>query len=168
MAATAASTAEPPRRSVSIAIWVAIGCAVPAAPLQPMAAERVAKLAPNGRSPACTSGRVKRSAPGGWKPGSGSGAGGGAPPWPGALVVAPDWPGWAAGCSAARDDGSAATAAAGRVAMKDRRRTVRAPRCLEDWVPALSVPPGPLPRGGQGHGLLWLQPGNGHSGQPIS
>src|SRR5580700_2741619 len=35
LAATAASTAEPPRLSVSIAASVASGCAVPAAPEQP-------------------------------------------------------------------------------------------------------------------------------------
>ena len=51
-AATAASTAEPPRLSISIAVCVASGCAVPAAPEQPSAGERVAKLAPEGRSPA--------------------------------------------------------------------------------------------------------------------
>jgi hypothetical protein len=47
-AATAASTAEPPRLSISMATWVARGCAVPAAPEQPRAGERDAKLAPAG------------------------------------------------------------------------------------------------------------------------
>ena len=65
LAAMAASTAEPPRFRISMAVSVARGCAVPAAPEQPMAAEREAKLAPDGRSPACTSQRSKRSAPAG-------------------------------------------------------------------------------------------------------
>src|ERR1700722_13826656 len=66
LAAMAASIAEPPRLRVSIAVRVAMGCAVPAAPEQPIAAERLAKLAPETRSPAWTSGRTKRSAPAGW------------------------------------------------------------------------------------------------------
>jgi hypothetical protein len=51
-AATAASTADPPRFSIAIAVCVASGCAVPAAPFMPSAGDRVAKLAPEGRSPA--------------------------------------------------------------------------------------------------------------------
>ncbi len=47
-AATAASTAEPPRLSIAMAVCVASGCAVPAAPESPSAGERVAKLAPAG------------------------------------------------------------------------------------------------------------------------
>src|SRR5580692_5448396 len=70
-AAMAASTAEPPRLRISMAVCVAMGCAVPAAPLQPRTGERVEKLAPDGRSPAWTSGRVKRSSPGAWNFGSG-------------------------------------------------------------------------------------------------
>src|SRR5277367_7016074 len=66
LVATAASIAEPPFLRISIAVRVARGCAVPAAPLQPMAAEREAKLAPAMRSPAWTSGRSKLSAPAGW------------------------------------------------------------------------------------------------------
>ena len=46
-----------------MAVNVASGCAVPAAPELPSAAEREAKLAPDGRSPARTSKRSKRSAP---------------------------------------------------------------------------------------------------------
>src|ERR1700679_2702937 len=71
LVATAASIAEPPFFRISIATWVARGCAVPAAPLQPMAAEREAKLAPAGRSPAWTSGRSNFSAPAGWNLGRG-------------------------------------------------------------------------------------------------
>src|SRR5258708_8696338 len=66
LVATAASIAEPPFFRISIAVRVARGCAVPAAPLQPMAAEREAKLAPAMRSPAWTSGRSNFSAPAGW------------------------------------------------------------------------------------------------------
>src|ERR1700735_765083 len=66
LAAIAASIAEPPRLRVSIAVKVAMGWAVPAAPEHPMTAERLAKLAPETRSPACTSGRTKRSSPAGW------------------------------------------------------------------------------------------------------
>ena len=51
-AATAASTADPPRFNIAIAVCVASGCAVPAAPFKPNAGDRVAKLAPEGRSPA--------------------------------------------------------------------------------------------------------------------
>ena len=51
LAATAASTAEPPRFSIAMAVCVARGCAVPAAPFKPNAGDRVAKLAPEGRSP---------------------------------------------------------------------------------------------------------------------
>ena len=61
-AATAASTADPPRFSIAIAVCVASGCAVPAAPFNPSAGDRVAKFAPAGRSPACTSGRMNCSA----------------------------------------------------------------------------------------------------------
>src|SRR5258705_13479934 len=56
LAAMAASIAEPPFFRISIAVRVARGCAVPAAPEQPMAAERLAKLAPETRSPAWTAG----------------------------------------------------------------------------------------------------------------
>src|SRR5277367_1834120 len=70
LAATAASIAEPPFLRISIAVRVASGCAVPAAPEQPIAAERLAKLAPAMRSPAWTSGRSKRVAPAGWNFGS--------------------------------------------------------------------------------------------------
>src|SRR5260370_15912508 len=63
LAATAASMAEPPFLRISMAVRVARGCAVPAAPLQPMAAERLAKLAPAMRSPAWTSGRSDFFAP---------------------------------------------------------------------------------------------------------
>src|SRR5258707_11378848 len=70
LAATAASMAEPPFLRISMAVRVARGWAVPAAPLQPMAAERLAKLAPEGRSPAWTSGRLNFSAPAGWNLGS--------------------------------------------------------------------------------------------------
>src|ERR1700733_14746552 len=66
LAAMAASIAEPPFFRISIAVKVARGCAVPAAPETPIAAERLAKLAPAMRSPAWTSGRVKISAPAGW------------------------------------------------------------------------------------------------------
>src|ERR1700722_18676231 len=66
LAAIAASTAEPPRFKVSIAASVARGCAVPAAPLQPYTADRDEKLAPTGRSPACTSGRSNLSSPSFW------------------------------------------------------------------------------------------------------
>lgn len=51
LAAIAASAAEPPLRSMSIAAWVARGWAVAAAPLIPHAADREAKLAPATRSP---------------------------------------------------------------------------------------------------------------------
>src|SRR5882762_232325 len=74
LAATAASIAEPPFFRISIAVRVARGCAVPAAPLQPMAAERLAKLAPEMRSPAWTSGRSNFSAPAGWNFGRSFGA----------------------------------------------------------------------------------------------
>jgi len=70
LVATAASMAEPPFFRISMAVWVARGWAVPAAPLRPMAAEREAKLAPAMRSPAWTSGRVNFSAPEGWNLGS--------------------------------------------------------------------------------------------------
>src|SRR5882757_6133902 len=70
LAATAASIAEPPFLRISMAVWVARGWAVPAAPLQPMAAERLAKLAPEMRSPAWTSGRSNFSVPAGWNLGS--------------------------------------------------------------------------------------------------
>src|ERR1700722_2553258 len=71
LAAMAASIAEPPRLRVSIAVSVASGCAVPAAPEQPIAAERLAKLAPEGRSPAWTSGRRNFSSPAAWNFGRG-------------------------------------------------------------------------------------------------
>ena len=51
LAAIAASTAEPPALSVSMAIRLASGWAVAAAPLQPQTAERVANGAPVTRSP---------------------------------------------------------------------------------------------------------------------
>ena len=52
LAATAASTAEPPPRSMSMAARVAKGWAVAAAPCAPQTVEREAKLAPAMRSPA--------------------------------------------------------------------------------------------------------------------
>src|ERR1700679_3606083 len=87
LAAMAASIAEPPRFRVSIAVSVARGCAVPAAPEQPMAAEREEKLAPETRSPAWTSGRTKRSAPWGWNLGNGSANGLDGAFWPRALAA---------------------------------------------------------------------------------
>ena len=51
LAAIAASTAEPPARSASMAIRLASGCAVAAAPWLPHTAERVANGAPVTRSP---------------------------------------------------------------------------------------------------------------------
>ena len=77
LAAMAASTAEPPHFNISIAVRVATGCAVPAAPEHPIAEDQVAKLAPEIRSPVCTSGRVNRSAPAGWNFGSCGSASGG-------------------------------------------------------------------------------------------
>src|SRR5260370_24390631 len=70
LVATAASMAEPPFLRISIAVRVARGCAVPAAPEQPMAAERLAKLAPAMRAPAWAAGRSNFSAPAGWNFGS--------------------------------------------------------------------------------------------------
>src|SRR5258707_6604718 len=67
LAAIAASMAEPPFLRISMAVRVARGCAVPAAPLQPMAADRLAKLAPAMRSPAWTSGRAEFLGPAGWE-----------------------------------------------------------------------------------------------------
>src|SRR5205823_3147125 len=57
LAATAASTAEPPARRIDMAVWVARGWAVAAAPCAPHTAEREAKLAPVIRSPPWMSGR---------------------------------------------------------------------------------------------------------------
>ena len=88
LAATAASTADPPRFSIAIAVCVASGCAVPAAPFNPSAGDREAKLAPEGRSPAWTSGRMNRSAPAGWNFGR-SGAVSGAAPGVAAGLVSP-------------------------------------------------------------------------------
>src|SRR5258707_6396865 len=99
LAAIAASMAEPPFLRISMAVWVARGCAVPAAPLQPMAAERLAKLAPAMRSPAWTAGRANFSAPVGWKFGSSLGS---------AAVVwarAVGWPTQAIGPAASRRAG---------------------------------------------------------------
>ena len=90
--ATAASTAEPPRLSMSMPTWVAMGWAVPAAPLQPRAGEREAKLAPEGRSPAWTSGRRKRSSVGGWNLGRAlSEFGEGLAVWAAAMRSAGGW-----------------------------------------------------------------------------
>src|SRR5262244_3365991 len=64
-----------------MAASVARGCAVPAAPDLPMAADRLAKVAPDTRSPAWTSGRTKRSSPGAWNFGNeGSVEGAAGPP----------------------------------------------------------------------------------------
>src|ERR1700733_11196626 len=65
LAAMAASIAEPPFFRISIAVMVASGCAVPAAPETPIAAERLGEVAPGVRSPARSSGRSKTSAPAG-------------------------------------------------------------------------------------------------------
>src|SRR5260370_7818610 len=105
-AATAASMAEPSFFRISIAVRVARGCAVPAAPLQPMAAERLAKLAPETRSPAWTSGRSNFSAPAGWNLGSSFWAA------PSVWLKALDEPTEAMEPAAAR----------GSAAMKERRR----------------------------------------------
>src|SRR5665213_514551 len=59
LAATAASTAEPPALRISMAVSVARGWAVAAAPCTPHAAEREAKLAPAMRSPPWISGRAR-------------------------------------------------------------------------------------------------------------
>ena len=59
LAAMAASTAEPPAFSISMAARVASGWAVAAAPCRPQAAERLAKVAPSMRSPEPTSGRLR-------------------------------------------------------------------------------------------------------------
>src|SRR5277367_1449518 len=106
LVATAASIAEPPFLRISIAVWVARGWAVPAAPLSPMAAEREAKLAPAMRSPAWTSGRVNFSAPEGWNLGRSFGA-------------APSV--WLKALEGSREVIEAA-AARGSVARKERRR----------------------------------------------
>src|SRR5580692_9488474 len=100
--------AEPPFLRISMAVSVARGCAVPAAPLQPMAAEREAKLAPAGRSPAWTSGRSNFSAPAGWNLGRSFGVA------PSVWLKAFEEPMEAMEPAAAR----------GRDAMKERRRTV--------------------------------------------
>src|ERR1700679_4006089 len=107
LAAMAASMAEPPFFRVSMATRVARGWAVPAAPERPMAADREEKLAPEGRSPAWTSGRRKRSAPSGWNFGS-SGVGVGAAVWAKAF----------AGLAEVR----VPAAARGSAARKERRR----------------------------------------------
>src|SRR5580704_16779090 len=112
LVATAASMAEPPFFRISIAVRVARGCAVPAAPLQPIAAEREAKLAPAMRSPAWTSGRSNFSAPAGWNFGT-------------SLDVVPSlWP-------KAFDELMEAmepAAARGSAAMKERRRKFGSPK----------------------------------------
>src|ERR1700722_18532899 len=108
LAVIAASAAEPPRFRVSIAARVARGCAVPAAPEHPMAADREAKLAPGTRSPAWTSGRTKRSAPSGWNFGSSCGAA--AALWLRAFGEL--------------TDAMEPAAARGRAAIKERRRKV--------------------------------------------
>jgi hypothetical protein len=113
--AIAASTAEPPRLRMSIPIWVASGCALPAAPCVPYTAVREAKLAPNGRSPAATSGRLKRASPFCHFLGRLS-AGGGAPPCPGPSAM-----GGALGVPVCASAGPI-MAAAGREARKVRRR----------------------------------------------
>ncbi len=107
LAAMAASTAEPPLLSISIAVSVASGWAVPAAPEQPMAAERLAKLAPEGRSPAWTSGRSNRSAPAGWN-------------FDSSFDAAVGWLKAFDGPTEAMDP----AAASGNAAMKERRRKV--------------------------------------------
>src|ERR1700733_8017097 len=66
LVATPASKAEPPFFRLSIAVRVARGSAGTPAPLQTIAGEREAKLAPAMRSPAWTSGRSNFSAPAGW------------------------------------------------------------------------------------------------------
>jgi len=73
-----------------------------------MAAEREAKLAPEMRSPAWTSGRTKRSAPAGWNFGSSCGV-------EGAL--------WLRAFDELTDAKEPA-AARGRAAIKERRRKV--------------------------------------------
>src|ERR1700733_3596375 len=117
LAATAASIAEPPFFRVSMAVSVASGCAVPAAPERPIAAERLAKLAPEGRSPACTSGRMNLSSPSGWNLGRG---------W---SCDSADFPcGFESGAVTEADaepllaSDAVAAAATGIVAMKERRR----------------------------------------------
>jgi hypothetical protein len=95
--------------SISIAVMVASGCAVPAAPEHPMAAERLAKLAPEMRSPAWTSGRLKISAPAGWNFGRSLGMAGSAF--------------WLTAFDELREAMEPA-AANGREAMKERRRKV--------------------------------------------
>jgi hypothetical protein len=91
-----------------MAVRVARGWAVPAAPLQPMAAERLAKLAPEMRSPAWTSGRTNFSAPGGWNLGSSFTAA------PSVWLRAFDEP----------MEAMEPAAASGRAAIKERRRKV--------------------------------------------
>src|SRR5580704_17117865 len=108
LVATAASIAEPPFFRISIAVRVARGWAVPAAPLQPRAAEREAKLAPAMRSPAWTSGRSNFSAPAGWNFGRSIG------------VVPSVWLKAYGELTEAMEP----AAARGRDAMKERRRTV--------------------------------------------
>src|SRR5260370_10757431 len=106
LVATAASMAEAPFLRISMAVKVARGCAVPAAPEQPMAAERLAKLAPEMRSPAWTSGRTNFSAPAGWDLGSSFGLA------PSVLLKAVDDP----------TEAMEPAAASGSAAMKKRRR----------------------------------------------
>jgi hypothetical protein len=85
---------------------VARGWAVPAAPEQPIAAERLAKLAPEMRSPAWTSGRSNFSAPAGWN--FGRSFGGAAVSW----LKAFDGP----------TEAMEPAAANGSAAIKERRR----------------------------------------------
>src|SRR5580692_10130514 len=110
LAAMAASTAEPPFFRISMAVSVARGCAVPAAPLQPIAAERLAKLAPEGRSPAWTSGRTNLSSPDAWNFGRGRSVASGVDAFVAEFVA-----------EAALVSDAVAAAAAGIVAMKERR-----------------------------------------------
>src|SRR6202020_747587 len=111
LVATAASMAEPPFLRISIAVRVARGCAVPAAPLQPIAAEREAKLALAMRSPAWTSGRSNFSAPSGWKFGR-------------PLDLVPSvWP----KAFDERLEAIEPAAARGSAAMKERRRKAGSP-----------------------------------------
>jgi hypothetical protein len=78
--------------------------------LQPIAAERLAKLAPAGRSPAWTSGRTNLSSPEAWNLGRGWSVASGAAAFVTEFVV-----------EAALVSDAVAAAAAGIVAMKERR-----------------------------------------------
>src|SRR3569833_2329396 len=138
LAAIAASAADPPFFRISTAASVASGCAVPAAPERPKAAEREAKLAPDGRSPAWSSGRTKLWAPSGWNFGN--------------SAVA------ALSGSAARDSPpkeAMASVVAGTVARKVRRRIFGPP--WGGWRQATNAAgDGPSPgwRGGCDHSIL--------------